>query len=61
MLGQGYGSDTARVWYRGVPVAGADVASFGVIDSVASPGDGADAQDAQRRYRRGMALAPAAR
>lgn len=56
VLGRGYGSDGARVWYRGVVVTGVDAAAFSVIDSTAAQADDADAQDTRRRYRSGVAL-----
>lgn len=49
VLGQGYAVDGNRVWWRGLPVAGADAASF----EVQAAGGESDARDARSSYRDG--------
>lgn len=56
MLGRGYVRTASRVYYLGQPVKGADAASFEVVP-VDRDADGADGQDARRRYRGGAAFA----
>lgn len=53
VLGSVYARAGGVVFYDGAPVAGADAATFAVMDRQE---DGADAKDARRRYRRGEAL-----
>lgn len=58
VLGHGYAMDGTRVWWRGQVVAGADAASFQVLDR---PDDQADARDARSGFlegrRQNLALA----
>lgn len=58
MLTRGYVRTASRVYYLGQPVKGADAATFEVIP-VDRDADGADGQDARRRYRGGAAFAAA--
>ncbi|MBL8334101.1 MAG: hypothetical protein JNM08_13400, partial [Rubrivivax sp.] len=57
VVGRGYAHDGQRLWHRGQPVGGADVASFALVEPAA--GEEADARDRHRRYRAGQPL-PAA-
>lgn len=50
VLGSVYAKAGGTVFYDGTPIAGADAATFTVMDR---QDDGADARDARRRYRRG--------
>lgn len=51
--GRGYARDGQRVWYRGLPVDGADAPHFGLVDGAP---DDADASDGRHRYRQGRRL-----
>lgn len=50
VLRQGYAVDGAQVWWRGLPLRGADGASFELVEGTSLE---VDAQDAKRRYLRG--------
>ncbi len=60
VLGRGYASDTAHVWYDGAPVLHADAASFAVVEDIASDIDANDRTGAWKQGRKSAAAAAAA-
>jgi hypothetical protein len=54
-LEQGYAMDARTVYYGGVALRDADVATFAILSA---PTDGADARDARGAYARGARLVP---
>jgi len=52
VLGRDYAADTRHVWYRGLPVAGADASTFAVDETYQGPGDATDRSGAWRSGRR---------
>jgi len=52
VLGRGYAADARHVWYRGVPMAGADAASFQVAEAFVGDTDASDSHGAWNLGRR---------